>query len=106
MSPSSQSDISGRSHFEDETGAPYTLEILARLSGVSCETILLYHERGLLHPSAAPVPDPGFDDESLRRLRRLESIREAGGMNVAGLCLVARLLDEVEDLRKQLRGLR
>lgn len=106
MSPSSIPDNSSWSPFDGEPGAPYTVEILARLSGVSSETILLYHERGLLHPSAAPVADPGFDDESLRRLRRLETIREAGGMNLAGLCLVARLLDEVEDLRKQLRGRR
>jgi MerR family transcriptional regulator/heat shock protein HspR len=106
MSPSSLSDPSGVPDFEGETEALYTVEILARLSGVSSETILLYHERGLLHPSAGPVPDLSFDDESLRRLRRLESLREAGGMNLSGLCLVARLLDEIDDLRNQLRGRR
>lgn len=106
MSPSFPSDPSGRPCFVGETDAPYTVDILARLSGASSQTILLYHERGLLQPAAAPASDPAFDDESLRRLRRLELLREAGAMNLAGLSLVARLMDELDELRDQLRGLR
>jgi hypothetical protein len=86
-----------------DAGTPYSLEILARLSGISSETILLYQARGLLRSPAGPVADTGFDDETLRRLRRLECLREAGAMNLAGLSLVACLLEEVEDLRARLR---
>lgn len=103
MKPTSHSETAGLPVIDGDAAATYTLEILARLSGVSSETILRYHERGLLRPAAAEAPEAGFDDDSLRRLRRLESVRETGEMNLAGLCLVARLLDEIEHLQEELR---
>lgn len=103
MTPTPNSEAVAPPVFDADAGDTYTLEILARLSGVSSETILRYHERGLLRPAATGAPETGFDDDSLRRLRRLESVRETGDMNLAGLCLVARLLDEIDHLREELR---
>jgi MerR HTH family regulatory protein len=81
----------------------YTVEVLAAISGVASGTILEYHARGLLREVPDIQPRPSFDDDAMRRLRRLESVREAGAMNMAGICLVARLLDEIEDLEDRLR---
>ncbi len=89
---------------EHDEGATYTVDILARISGVASETILMYHERGLLRSVGESEATPSFDDDAMRRLRRLESVRETGGMNLQGLCLVSRLLDEVERLRDELRA--
>lgn len=102
MNTSSIGNLPERSGSGSETAAPYTLEILARLSGVSSEWILLYHERGLLRSTRGSAADAGFDDETLRRLRRLEVLREHGGMNVTGLSVVACLLDEIEELHTRL----
>lgn len=96
-------DADGLPVFEGEADAAYTVDILARLSGVSSETILLYHERGLLRQVAPDSPQPCFDDEAVRRLRRLESVRENCALTLAGVCLVSRLLDEIDQLRDQLR---
>jgi DNA-binding transcriptional MerR regulator len=103
MSPSPASDETGMPVFECDSEATYSVSLLAELSGVSSQTILEYHERGLIRPVAA-APEPSFDDDAIRRLRRLESLRASGAMNLAGLCLVARLLDEVEQLREERRG--
>jgi len=81
----------------------YTVEVLASISGVASGTILEYHARGLLREVSDRRSQPCFDDDAMRRLRRLESVREAGAMNMAGLCLVARLMDEIEDLQDRLR---
>ena len=82
----------------------YSLEILARITGVSTQTIVQYQEHGLLpcHPdTAAP-----FDDESVRSLRRIEHLRTSCETNLAGLKLLTALLDEVERLRAELRSRR
>lgn len=74
----------------------YSLEITARLTGMSADTILRYQEQGLVSAG----PDSGtFDDEALRTLRRIEHLRETCGVNDAGLRLILHLMDEIERLK-------
>jgi DNA-binding transcriptional MerR regulator len=80
------------------TPQSYTLEILAEITGVSTPTLVLYQEQGLIRPE--------FDDETVRTLRRLEHLRETCELNLAGLKLITGLLEEVEQLREELRLLR
>lgn len=82
----------------DPAPQTYTLEILAETTGVSAQTILQYLEHGIIRP--------GYTDETVRTLRRIEALRESCEMNLAGLKLLAQLLDEVEELRHELRTLR
>jgi DNA-binding transcriptional MerR regulator len=77
--------------------AVYTLDILAEITGVSTQTIVEYQEHGLIHPE--------LDDESLRALRRIEHLRESCQVNLAGLKMLTSLLEEVEQLREELRML-
>lgn len=76
----------------------YSLEIVSELTGVSTQTIVQYQEQGLIQPV--------LDDETIRTLRRIEHLRETCEMNLAGLKLLTQLLEEVERLRAELRGLR
>jgi len=76
----------------------YTLEVLAEITGVTTQTIVQYQEHGLIRPE--------FDDETIRALRRIEHLRESCEMNLAGLKLITGLLDEVEQLREELRARR
>jgi DNA-binding transcriptional MerR regulator len=87
----------------ESSAAPYTLEIIAALTGVSSQTILHYREEGLLSPLPESTPDaPRFDDEALRTLRRIEHLRSTCDANLPALKLILRLLDEIEDLRSRL----
>jgi DNA-binding transcriptional MerR regulator len=86
---------------EPESDAAYTLEILAKISGASTETILHYQEHGLIRARG-----PHFDDEALHAVRRMEHLRETCGLNLRGQRLLADLLEEVEQLRAELRALR
>ena len=82
----------------DATPQTYTLDILAEITGVSTQTIVQYQEHGLIRPD--------FDDETVRALRRIEHLRETCELNLAGLKLLTNLLEEVEQLRAELRTLR
>jgi DNA-binding transcriptional MerR regulator len=79
----------------DSSSQTYTLEILAETTGVSTQTIVQYQQHGLIRPE--------FDDETIRALRRIEHLRETCEMNLHGLKLLTQLLDEVEQLRDELR---
>ena len=76
----------------------YTLEVLAEMTGISSRTLVEYQQHGIIQPQ--------FDDDTVRCLRRIEHVREACGMNLGGLKLMARLLQEIDELRHELRLLR
>jgi len=73
----------------------YTLEVLAQLTGLSTQVLVSFQEHGIIQPQ--------YDDDTVRRLRRIEHLRESCEMNLEGLRLMACLLDEVERLREELR---
>ncbi|WP_395750877.1 chaperone modulator CbpM [Prosthecobacter sp.] len=79
----------------DSSSQAYTLEILSETTGVSTQTIVTYQEHGIIRPQ--------YNDETVRALRRIEHLRETCEMNLNGLKLLTQLLDEVEQLRQELR---
>jgi MerR family transcriptional regulator/heat shock protein HspR len=83
--------------------AAYSLEIVARLSGLDAGTILSYVKQGLLHASPGTDEDESFDDETLRTLGQIEYLRHACGVNEDGLKLILNLMAEMERLRDELR---
>ena len=87
-----------------ETPDRYTLEILARLTGLTTEVILQYQEHGIIRPGGDGAGC--FDDETVRTLRRLDHLRRECEMNYAAVRVVASLLAEVERLRRELAGRR
>ncbi len=82
----------------DSTPQTYSLKILAETTGVSTQLIVQYQEHGIIHQD--------FDDDTVRTLRRIEALRESCEMNLRGLKLLTQLLDEVEQLRQELRARR
>jgi len=73
----------------------YTLEVLAQMTGLSTQVLVSYQEHGIIQPQ--------YNDDTVRRLRRIEHLRESCEMNLEGMRLMSRLLDEVEHLREELR---
>ena len=93
--------------FELNEGVAYSLDVIAELSGVASQTILQYSERGLISPVAATGShDFRFNEETLRTLRLIEHLRTTCEMNMDGLKLMLELMDEVEQLREDLRARR
>lgn len=89
---------------EPRNGIRYTLEVLAEITGISAKTILHYQEHGLIHPLGGG--GSLFDDEAVRTLHRIEHLRDTCGLNLNGLKLLTDLLDEIEQLRAELRARR
>ena len=82
----------------------YTIEVAAELAQVPRRLIVLYYKHGLVSPVADPARSGWyFDDEAIRIVRRIESLRSTCGLNLAGIKLVMTLMDEVERFRTELR---
>ena len=92
--------------FEPNPQAVYTIEETARIAQVPRHQIAIYYKHGLVSP--AMNPDAGgwlFNDEAIHALRRIEYLRTACGLNVAGIKLVLELMREVELLSEEVRFL-
>lgn len=89
--------------YEPDQNAIYSLEIVAKITGVDTETILLYQENGLVKPAKDSTD---FDDEAVHTLRRIEHLRRRFETNLSGVRLILQLMDEVERLENSLRASR
>jgi MerR family transcriptional regulator, heat shock protein HspR len=64
-----------------------------------------YEQLGLIRPSGEPeagAVSPRYTEEDLRRLRRIRRMQRDLGLNLAGLEVAMRLLDQIDDLRRRL----
>ena len=93
--------------FEPTPEATYPIEAVAHLVSATRRTILIYCKHGLLNPVIDPI-DNGyyFNDEGIRMLRRIESLRHLCGNNLSAVRLILELTEELERLQSEIRFLR
>ena len=88
--------------FEGEMDATYTLDVIAELAGVNTQTVVHYHRQGFISTTTTTPEDDGlFDTECLRRIRRIEYLKNTCEVNERGIKLFLSLLDEIDHLRQQ-----
>ena len=82
----------------------HPLELVIRMTGSSHRKIRFYCAKGLVTPVSKSSSETWyFDEESVMRLRHIESLRQRHRMNWAAIHTIVGLLDEVETLRAELR---
>lgn len=95
--------------FQIDPNARYTVDATARLAGVPRRSLLLYCRAGLVRPVwLGPYGVMTFDERTIQTVRRIEHMRATHlhGLDVALIKTIFELLDEVEELRAEVRFLR
>jgi DNA-binding transcriptional MerR regulator len=91
--------------FEPDPVAVYSIEMAAHLAGVSRRSILVYCKHGLISPTVDPeLWGYWFTADTIRNLRRIESLRHTCGDDFLGIGMILDLMNEVQTLRAQLRA--
>src|SRR5688572_21440919 len=92
---------------EPQPGVIYSLDVVVHLTGVSRRNILVYCRSGLVRSSGDPqAGEFTFDDEAIYRIRRVEQLRTAHGINLTGIRMIFSLMHELERLQNEMRFLR
>lgn len=97
MNPKEDAD---RSH--DESLAVYVISVAAQLAGVHPQTLRIYEQKGLLHPSRTSGNTRRYSDSDVDRLRRILDLTQGKGVNLAGARLILDLEDELSFLADKL----
>ena len=92
---------------QPEPSVLYSLNATAHLAGVPRRSILVYCHAGLVRPVVQPPCGvPGFTEESIYTVRRIEHLRTVHGVDLDLLKTIFDLLAEVEHLRAEVSSLR
>jgi DNA-binding transcriptional MerR regulator len=90
--------------FDPAPGGSYTLEAVCQMTGIARRDLLIYCRSGLIKPLTSGDREPmTFGEESIYLIRRIEYLRTAHGVNIAGIRIVFHLLRELERLRDEIR---
>src|SRR2546421_6298549 len=80
----------------------YMIGVAAEMCGVHPQTLRQYERLGLVVPSRAGAKNRLYSDDDIQRVRRIQRLTQDMGVNLAGVELILRLLDDMEDMRKDL----
>ncbi|MBS1714346.1 MAG: MerR family transcriptional regulator [Armatimonadetes bacterium] len=74
--------------------------VAAELCGVHPQTLRQYERLGLVVPSRVGAKNRLYSDEDVLRVRRIQRLTQQMGVNLAGVEIILRLLDDMEDLQR------
>lgn len=86
----------------DET-VTYSLRELCESCGVHAERVIEMVDYGIVEPLGGSPERWQFHGESVFRIRKAVNLCEDLGLNLAGASLALELLDELEQLRRELQ---
>ena len=84
---------------QPESTRYYPLSTSAAIVGLSTRRIRTYVQRGFVRPARLVGRQPQFGDRELADLRMLRRLSDDLGLNLAGIDVTLRLLDELARLR-------
>jgi DNA-binding transcriptional MerR regulator len=73
------------------------------MTGSSRRKITFYCRKGLIRPATHQASGWHFNEETVLRLRHIETLRQRHRMNWAAISTIIGLVDEIESLRDELR---
>jgi DNA-binding transcriptional MerR regulator len=93
--------------FQPKPNVLYSLDVAAQLAGVPRRSILIYCRAGLVRSILQPPYGiMTFTEEAIHTVRRIEHVRINHSADITLLKTLFDLLEEVEQLRSELRFLR
>jgi MerR family transcriptional regulator/heat shock protein HspR len=73
--------------------------VAAQLCNVHPQTLRQYERLGLIIPSRAGAKNRLYSESDIMRVRRIQRLTQELGVNLAGVEIILRLLDDMEEMR-------
>lgn len=78
----------------------YMIGVAAQLCQVHPQTLRQYERLGLVVPSRAGAKNRLYSESDIRQVKRIQRLTQELGVNLAGVEIILRLLDEIDDMRR------
>lgn len=80
----------------------YMIGVAAQLCGIHPQTLRQYERLGLVQPTRAGAKNRLYSEHDIQRVRRIQRLTQEMGVNLAGVELILKLLEDMEDMRGDL----
>ena len=74
--------------------------VASQLCGVHPQTLRQYERLGLVVPSRVGAKNRLYSELDILRVRRIQRLTQQMGVNLAGVELILRLLEDIDDMRR------
>ncbi|HAH86148.1 MAG: helix-turn-helix transcriptional regulator [Armatimonadota bacterium] len=86
----------------DEHEPVYMISIAARLCEIHPQTLRLYERMGLIKPQRVGSKNRMYSDADIERVRQIQRLTHELGVNLAGVEVILSLLEQMENMRRQM----
>lgn len=83
----------------------YVISVAARMVGLHAQTLRYYERAGLLTPSRSTGRQRLYSATDVERLKRIRTLTEEMGLNLAGVEVALRLMDRVNEMQQEMSRL-
>jgi MerR family transcriptional regulator/heat shock protein HspR len=83
----------------------YLISVAARMCGLHPQTLRLYERLGLIQPYRVGNSKRLYSEADLARLRRIQRLTQQMGVNLAGVEIILRLLERIEQMNREMSEL-
>jgi MerR family transcriptional regulator/heat shock protein HspR len=77
----------------------YVISIAARMLGIPCHTLRYYERIGIIEPSRSRGNIRLYSENDIARLRRIKTLMDDLGVNLAGVEVILRMSQRMTELR-------
>jgi MerR family transcriptional regulator/heat shock protein HspR len=89
----------------DDTEPRYVISIAARMVGVQTYTLRYYERIGIIEPSRSRGNIRLYSERDIARLRRVKTLMDDMGVNLAGVEVVMRVMQQMLELQNHVQEL-
>lgn len=79
----------------------YQISVVAQMVETHPQTLRMYERMGLVVPQRTPNNIRLYSDDDVQRVRRIQHLTQDLGVNLAGVEVVFKLLEEIERLMNE-----
>ncbi len=83
----------------------YVISVAARMIQVHSQTLRYYEREGLLEPARSRGNIRLYSQRDIEKLRRIKTLTEDLGINLAGVQVVMRMMDRMAEMEKEIQQL-
>ena len=83
----------------------FIISVAARMVGLHAQTLRYYERVGLIWPSRSQGKQRLYSQAEVERLRRIKTLTDDLGINLAGAEVALKLMDRIEELERQVTQL-
>ncbi|HRJ27053.1 MAG TPA: chaperone modulator CbpM [Fimbriimonadaceae bacterium] len=86
----------------DDQQPVFMIGVAAKLCGVHPQTLRQYERLGLVMPARVGAKNRLFSEADIQRVHRIQRLTQQLGVNLAGVEIILKLIDDMDEMRRDL----